>query len=470
MSCNTLIDNRLQLKTNIPAYIGDFWLSKGSEKAKNIVRLFTRFQHGSAAWDYCDYVESKLTSGKPVVNSIPYNLDIDYSKITYSNLNPSNYISRSLDTDENTEEVPLRQINTNLMGVYGLDPGSNRVWQHHNGKFLLWGFSQHPDGEGDFFGDYLQVGQTGFVTGQPQFIIPIEGKIPTIILSKRGYLIYGLDFTVEFNNLKFTAPLHELFDTHVYVVSGYEKRSTLLGFPFSVDPETIGVDKISKYLRQNNSILNLREALCQVVGYTSVNDINIVYSQSIPEATVIADESGGVSVLSQEVQVVGPQVAGSFPGNPITLLQGSSSEVAPLIGPKTKFKLKTPVGVLELMDIEIRCTVGEDIVEIGFPGREVSDYANSARKTFESIPRYDDYGNPITRFSDYLKDKYVPGADVGETFYVNILREYLSFYGDNILIVLFSEKLNFTQIQTALDFLETHTPLNAIIMHDTLWE
>jgi hypothetical protein len=454
----------------MPSYIGDFWLSKGSEKAKNIVRLFTRFQNGSAAWDYCDYLENKLKAGKPVVNSISYNIDIDERNITRQNFSPANYRSRSVIDTDNTEEVPLRHINTKLMGLYGLDPGTNLIWQHKNGKFLLWSLSQHPDGEGDFFGKDIIIEETAFITEQPQFIIPIEGKIPTIILSKRGYLIYGLDFTVEYNNLKFTAPLHELFDSHIYVVSGYEKRSTLLGFPFSVDPETIGVDKISKYLRQNNSVMNLREALCQVVGFTSVPEINIVYSQSIPEATVIADENGGVSVIAQEVQVIGNQAAGSFPGNPVTVLQGSSPEVAPLIGPKTQFKLKTPAGILELSDIELRCTVGEDIVEIGFPGKEVSDYANSARKVFESVPRYDDYGNPISRFSDYLREKYVPGSIVGETFYVNILREYLSFYGDNILLVLFSEKLNFTQIQTALDFLETHTPVNAIIMYDTLWE
>lgn len=461
MSCNEIIDSRITSKTNMPAYIGDFWLSQGSEEAKKIVRLFSRTHHGSSAWDYTDYLQNLLTPGKCLINTLPFNIDFKESDLGYINFNPSNYRTNLLDNVDGTDEVAMRHANSYLSGIYGTDSETGMIWQHPDGRFLIWNINLHPDEE--------DSENLLFAADQPQFTIPYADKVPTVILSKRGYLIYGLDFTAEEGLLRFTAPLFELFDSHIPATAGYEKRKTLLSFPFSVDPEVGAVDQIAKFLRQNNSVENLRLALNQVTGYTYTPDLHVVRTVGIPEGTVLLGINGETFVVSQDTTQTGTLEAGTFPGNPVTVLQGSSAGTAALIGPKTKFKVRTQAGILELTDTELMCTVNPGLVTIHFPDTSIADYINSARMVYEALNRYDELGNLIQTFSEYLKDKYAPSAALGDTFEVNILREYLTFYGDNIIVVLFNEALTEQQIQAGIDFLQTHTPTNAIIMYDTLW-
>jgi hypothetical protein len=285
-------------------------------------------------------------------------------------------------------------------------------------------------------------------------------------------LLYGLDFRVETGFIIFTEPLEELFDEFVHIVSGYEKRKTLLGFPFSIDPETPGVEHITKFLRYNSSAKNLERALSQVVGYTSVPDIKVGIQKLIPMGNIIIGVNGELITTIQENQALSNYSDGEFPGKPITVITGDEEGAIEFIATQSSIKLPSLFGNIQLEDKEYGCIIDADgFVSINVGNTSDSIYLNTLRKEQEAIPRLDENEVLLPTFSEYLIDEYNAGVTtLGSEFLVNILRVYLEMFGYKVLLVLLAPHLNSEQRQAAIDFLQTHTPVNAIILTDTIWE
>lgn len=472
MSCNILQDKRVDFKTQLPADIGDFWLQRGTDSSKEIVRLFTRLSLQNNALSYIDYVENLLSVTTAHINTLPSKLKVSDLEVSVKNFTPENFSTTAHNGFPIESLVPLRKTDANREGVYALDPETMRIWQDSSGEYWIWHIEKDPE-------NYLSPYPTGYVITntvyfkkQTEYSVELIGSVPTMILSKKGYLLYGLDFRVETGYLLFTEPLEQLFDNYIHIVSGYEKRKTLFGFPFSVDPETPGVEHITKFLRYNSSSKNLEKALSQVVGYSSVPNISIIMKQMIPDGNILIGSNGELITVSQDAKFLDTYSLDEFPGKPVTVISGDDPNLIELITTKSKFILPSTVGniILEDRDYLCRITVG-DFVEINLGDFNTSEYSSSLRKELEQIIRLDDNGDPLPTLSEYLIGKYgTEDPGVGDEFYVNILREYIALFGKTILFILFSEDLTHEQRQAAIDFLETHTPANAIILTDTIWE
>lgn len=482
MSCNTLYDKRLEFKTNLPKTVGDFWLSQGTETAKNIVRVFTRLSLQNNALKYIDYAESLMSVTTAHINALPTYFRINELNKEFRNFTESNYSTTAHNGFPITSEIPLRKQDQKREGVYLLDPETRRIWQDASGQYWIWAMDKDPEDIINPYSSELIVMDTVYMLKQPEYAVEISGIIPTMILSKKGYLLYGLDFRVESSYIIFSEPLADLFDEYIHIQAGYEKRKTLFGFPFSIDPETPGVEHISKFLRNNSSAKNLEKALSQVVGYTSVPKFSVVIKKEIPDGTVLIDETGNLITTIQDYQVLEQYEKDDFPGKPITVLSGEDPGIIDFINTNSVFTLTSPVGIFTLRDSDYICTINiepkyplseENInfVEVNLGDINNSLYFNSLRRNIERIDRYDQNNVILPTFSQYLIDKYGPEEyESGDTFYAPILKEFIHLFGQSILFIAFSPNLNLEQRQAAIDFLQTHTPVNAIILTDTIWE
>lgn len=472
MSCNILQDNRVDFKTQLPADIGDFWLARGSDSAKEIVRLFTRLSLQNNALSYIDYVENLLSITTSHINTLPSKLKVSDLEVSVKNFTPENFSTTAHNGFPIDSLIPLRKQDANQEGVFSLDPETMSIWQDSSGEYWLWQIDKDPENAiSPYPTGYVRVNAV-YMLNQAEYSVELTGTVPTMILSKKGYLLYGLDFRVETGFLIFTEPVIELFDTYIHIVSGYEKRKTLFGFPFSIDPETPGVEHITKFLRYNSSAKNLEKALSQVTGYTSVPNLSVVIKKRIPDGNILIGVNGEVITTTQDTQFSENYNMDEFPGNPITVLSGDDPGLLELITTKSKFSLYSTVGNIVLEDKEYHCKINSgNFVEINIGDSTTSTYTNSLRQVIEQIPRLDDNGDPLPTLSEYLIGKYgTEDPGVGDEFYVPLLREYISLFGKTILFVLFSGDLTHEQRQAAIDFLETHTPANAIILTDTIWE
>lgn len=470
MSCNTLIDNRIDLKTTLPTNVGSFWLTAGDDQAVNFVRAFTRLNTQSLAWSFTDYIENLLTPGKPHINSLPYTILLSGVEINTINFDVTNYSSVSHNGFSEYGEIPLRKLNYNNFGAYGLDPYTQRIWQDITGEYWLFNVAPDTGNMGNPFPQEYETNNDIQLVPQPEYSIPAEGKVPTLILSRKGYLVFGLDFRYEEGMLIFSSPIEELFFENIFVVAGYETRKTLLGFPFSVDSEVGNVDKISKFLRQNNSNKNLEDALSQVTGFSYTPEANVVFSTPIPYGTVLTGIDGNLFTVTQSVNFSGETFEGNFVGSPVTVLSGDQPGVIDILSTRTTFSINTFLGPLFLTDRDYLCTVRSNYVEITINESDANTYSNTLRQSYEQTQRYDINGNPVETFSSFLINKYAPDSIVGDAFYANILREYFNFYGKNILLVLFAQSLDSDQKNSVIDFLQTHTLTNGIIIYETLWQ
>lgn len=485
MSCNILTDNRIDLKTNLPRNIGDFWLDRGTDKAQDLVRLFTRLSLQNNALKYIDYVEKLMSIESSHINGLPFAVKLSDLTIFPRNFNPTSYSSTARNGYPIDSEIPLRKQDYSLPGkegIYLLDPETRKIWQSPEGPYFLWAMDRDLEDP-----NINIVFDTVLMFNQPEYAVELTGKVPTIILSKKGYLIYGLDFRVEDGYLIFVEPLINLFDVYIHIQACYEKRTTLFGFPFSVDPETPGVEYISKFLRNNSSAKNLEKALSQVVGYSSVKDTNVVVGQTIPEGTVFVSEKGEVSTVTQDFILSSNYSKDTFPGDPVKVIEGTAPEFLGSMQKSVTFL--TPAGDFVINNQEVNCVIEESDPEnwpIPFVAIYSStspyldtqnitpseQYINTLRKR-EELRIFEESGevDPLlaNTFSNYLINKYTPGnSSIGIKFLVPILQEYISTLGQNALLIQFSSALNLEQIQAGMDFLKTHTPANAIILVETV--
>jgi len=472
MSCNELVDNRISFKTDLPSNMGDFWLGRGTDRAKEYVRLFTRLSTQNNALTYLDYVENLISVTTAHINSLPTKIKWKDFELTVRNFTPDNFSTTSHNGFPIESIIPLRKQDANREGVYLLDPELMRIWQDPNGQYWLWQIQKDPENIISPYPGDFNMSQTIFMSKQPEYVIEWGDVAPSMILSKKGYLLYGLDFRVETGFIIFTEPLEELFDEFIHIVSGYEKRKTLLGFPFSIDPETPGVEHITKFLRYNSSAKNLERALSQVVGHTSVPDIKVGIQKLIPMGNIIIGVNGELITTIQENQALSNYANGEFPGKPITVITGDEEGAIEFISTKSSIKLPSIFGNIHLEDKDYGCVVeAGGFVAINVGNVSDSIYLNTLRKEQEAIPRYAENGDPLPTLSQYLITTYNEDVStVGSEFSANILRVYLELFGYKVLLVLLAPHLNSEQTQAAIDFLQTHTPVNAIILTDTIWE
>ncbi len=451
MSTNTTSNDKLEFKSNLPATVGDFWIKLADQPTKEIVRGFTRLNVISGEIDFASSVANKLTSNR-FSNTGNISLTFEPNKVRQIGIGIPSY-----NTPEGEKSEPgLDRGLLNQAGVYGLDLATYRLWEDPNG--LLWIFNTDVE-------TFTPTASSTLIT--PKYAIEIGDIYPIMIISNNGYLTIGVDYELEGGNILFYEDPNILFSSYIHIVEGYENKVNLFGYPYSVDSDCHGVDYIATYLRGNNSVKNLENALSQVVGYDSFPTGDVMGFNAVPGGTSFVNSDGSASIIPQPLNRLNTN-DGLFPGQPIKILTGSA--VMSTLSHQLSLPLSYAIGTLKLYDKVYVCTIQDDFVSIDYGDEKANHYLNSARRAFENNDRFDTAGFPITTFSEYLKNKYAPSALNGEIFLVNILQEYFELYSDNILLVRLKNYLTDIQKSRAIDFLQTHTPSNAIIFLDESWE
>jgi len=461
MSCNTLTDERLEFKTSLPYKVGSFWLTQASEKATEFVRVLTRLNTQSNLWKSTDYLQNLMGNSSPLINGLDYYIKIDWNNVTNLNFDNNNYLNTSGNGFTKEQGVPLRKIDLSRAGVYGLEADTYAPWTDVFGIKWLFPITFNPENQYPFGPNYsLELGPAFIL--QPVQTIKIEQKYPTVILGSRGYQVYGLDFDIDGEAINFYSPMEENFEERIHVVSSYQPKESLLAFPFSVDKNVRNTNYIGDFLRVSNSVACLRKALCQVVGYTPTKkDINVSKSMIIPGGTCVTTLDQEFILFSQYEEMEGYYPEGTFIGDPVRLLTGSEALTYIINNGLT---LPCYPRNINLKSGLYLCTKNDNFVSIDFEEDDLNNYLNTAREVYESIPRLDIDGLPAVTFSAYLSDKF-PSLNSSPT-YIDIVAEFFGFYEQNIIVLELSDKLDQQQKDAALDFLETHSLTNAIIIYN----
>jgi hypothetical protein len=461
MSCNILKDNRINIKTSLPYRVGNFWLEYGSDEAKSIVRTITRLNTQSNLWKSTDYLQNLLGNSSPLINGLDFYININWKKVENKNFDKNNYINTTGNGFTKEQTIPLRKVDFNRAGVYGLESGTFAPWTDIYGIKWLFPVEFNPENIHPF-GVESEIYEGPAIILQPKQSIVIEDKYPTVILSKNAYQVYGLDFDIENGNLNFYDSMEENFEERIHVVACYVLKESVMAFAFSVDKNVINTNHISSFLRVSNSMKYLENALCQVAGYTSVEkDFYTKKSEVIPGGTFIVTDDRETIILSQYEEVDGFHQEGTFIGNPIKLITGNAAlTYVKLNG----FPLPAYPKNINLKNEAYLCEKLDNFVRIDYEDAELNEYLNSSRESYELIPRFDIKGNVAKTFSEYLIEEY---PDLEEyPVMIDIVREFFNLYGDNIIVLKMSDKLDQKQKTSVLDFLETHSLTNAIIIYN----
>jgi hypothetical protein len=461
MYCNILKDNRINFKTALPYRVGSFWLDKGSEEAKLFVRAITRLNTQSNLWKATDYLQNLLGNSSPLINGLDFSIKIDWKKVETANFDKNNYLNTTGNGFKKESTIPLRKVDLSQAGVYGLQSETFAAWTDIYGIKWLFPIEFNPESINPF-GQGFEIYEGPAIILQPKQVIKIEDKYPTVILTKNSYQIYGLDFDIENGNLNFYESMETNFEERIQVVSCYTTKESLMAFAFSVDKNVINTDHIAAFLRVANSINNLEKALCQVAGYTSIEkDIYIKKSEIIPGGTFIVTHENEAITLSQYEQAEGFYSEGTFIGSPVKLITGAEAFSYVKIN---GLPLPAYPKSINLKEEAYFCQKIDDFVHIDYGQDGLTEYLNSTREFYESVTRLDIDGNLAKTFSEYLISKY-PSLEVNPVM-IDIVREFFNLYEENIIVIKISNKLNQQQKNAVIDFLQTHSLTNAIIIYN----
>jgi hypothetical protein len=463
MSCNTLTDDRLELKTSAPYRVGSFWLEHASENAKEFVRAITRLNTQSNLWKATDYLQNLAGNSSPLINGLDYSIKIDWKSIQSLNFDRNNYLNTSGNGFTKEQNIPLRKIDLSRAGVYGLESDTFAPWTDIYGIKWLFPVSFNPESVNPFTPEAELVTGPAYVL-QPKQVMSIQEKYPTVILSKNSYHVYGLDFEIDNDSISFYTPMEEIFEERIHVVSSYQAKESLLAFPFSIDKNVRNTNHIGDFLRVSNSLLYLQKALCQLVGYTdTAKDILVKNSVTIPGGTFTVTSELESFIFGQYEEMEGFYPEGTFVGNPLRLLTGDE---ALAYVQNNGLTLPCYPKNLNIQNGFYLCTNYDGFVYIDFENDDLNNYLNPARENYESNVRYDINGDIAQTFSSYLIDKF-PGLNTFPSeVRIDIITEFFNFYSQNIVVLQMSDKLDQQQKDAVLAFLETHSLTNAIIIYN----